>query len=516
MATYTVKKGDTLSAIAKKYGTTYQELAKNNGISDPNKINVGQKLNVGGAASTTTKTNTNTNTNNKTNTNKTNTNKATNTNTNSNITGVDQSVFDTMNTPFSQSNKVTDKYSEADKNLENYKNLINTDNIIDQSTWDALNSKFVVPEAVTQADAWLTSQLEKIQSGRTSYTDQINDLMSQIMNREDFEYDVDKDTLFQQALSSAMSSGRTAMQDTIGQASALTGGYGSTYATSAGNQAYNAYIEDAYNNLPEYYQMALEAYQMEGQEMYNQLGMLNEADANEWNKLVTGYDATSQYRNQIYNEAYNSWQDSVNNAYNSANLQLSEYGQRVNDAYNLYGISKDSADTLYAQEYQTWQDKVNNAYNMANLEQTNYWNTTEYDYKVERDKVADNQWQQSFDHQKEQDAIAQSNWEKEYNLDLASTGAKVDSKGNVTVDEKPEVKEGYVQRTDENGNLVTYKTPTETQMKNALNAYNEGGDKGLDKYVDSLPNNIDVETIFSYVDKYGETKWYDKIANWFK
>ena len=85
--------------------------------------------------------------------------------------------------------------------------------------------------------------------------------MTQIQNREDFEYDVDKDPLFQQALASAMNSGKTAMQDTIGQASALTGGYGSTYATSVGNQAYNAYIEDAYNNLPEYYNMALQAYQ---------------------------------------------------------------------------------------------------------------------------------------------------------------------------------------------------------------------------------------------------------------
>lgn len=43
---YTVKKGDTLSAIAKKYGTTYQTLAKMNGISNPNKIYVGQKIRV--------------------------------------------------------------------------------------------------------------------------------------------------------------------------------------------------------------------------------------------------------------------------------------------------------------------------------------------------------------------------------------------------------------------------------------------------------------------------------------
>ena len=44
--TYKVKKGDTLSGIAKKYGTTYQAIAKENGIKDPNKIKVGQKLKI--------------------------------------------------------------------------------------------------------------------------------------------------------------------------------------------------------------------------------------------------------------------------------------------------------------------------------------------------------------------------------------------------------------------------------------------------------------------------------------
>ena len=44
--TYTVKKGDTLSAIAQKYGTTYQKIAKDNGIDNPNYIKVGQKLKI--------------------------------------------------------------------------------------------------------------------------------------------------------------------------------------------------------------------------------------------------------------------------------------------------------------------------------------------------------------------------------------------------------------------------------------------------------------------------------------
>lgn len=43
---YVVKKGDTLSKIAAKYGTTYQKLAKYNGIANPNLIIVGQKIKI--------------------------------------------------------------------------------------------------------------------------------------------------------------------------------------------------------------------------------------------------------------------------------------------------------------------------------------------------------------------------------------------------------------------------------------------------------------------------------------
>lgn len=44
--TYTVKKGDTLTAIAKKYKTTVNKLVKDNNIKNPDLIKVGQKLKV--------------------------------------------------------------------------------------------------------------------------------------------------------------------------------------------------------------------------------------------------------------------------------------------------------------------------------------------------------------------------------------------------------------------------------------------------------------------------------------
>lgn len=43
---YTIRSGDTLSGIAAKYGTTYQQLARINGIANPDKIYAGQRIKV--------------------------------------------------------------------------------------------------------------------------------------------------------------------------------------------------------------------------------------------------------------------------------------------------------------------------------------------------------------------------------------------------------------------------------------------------------------------------------------
>ncbi|MCY8136225.1 N-acetylmuramoyl-L-alanine amidase [Bacillus spizizenii] len=55
--TYTVKKGDTLSGIAKAEGVSVANLQKWNNIKDPNKITIGQKLKLkGSSSSSNTKT----------------------------------------------------------------------------------------------------------------------------------------------------------------------------------------------------------------------------------------------------------------------------------------------------------------------------------------------------------------------------------------------------------------------------------------------------------------------------
>jgi predicted chitinase/LysM repeat protein len=48
---YVVKAGDTLSAIGARFGVSYQQIAAANGISNPNRIYVGQQLTIPGAKS---------------------------------------------------------------------------------------------------------------------------------------------------------------------------------------------------------------------------------------------------------------------------------------------------------------------------------------------------------------------------------------------------------------------------------------------------------------------------------
>ena len=59
-ATYTVKAGDTLSQIAANYGTSYQNLASLNHLSNPNEIYVGQTLKLQATTNTSTQTTTST------------------------------------------------------------------------------------------------------------------------------------------------------------------------------------------------------------------------------------------------------------------------------------------------------------------------------------------------------------------------------------------------------------------------------------------------------------------------
>lgn len=90
------------------------------------------------------------------------------------------------------------------------------------------------------------------------------DYLDLIANREDFSLDLNNDALYEQMRRDYINQGRMAMEDTMGQAAALTGGYGNSYAQTAGQQVYNQHLGALNDAIPELYQMGLDRYNAEG------------------------------------------------------------------------------------------------------------------------------------------------------------------------------------------------------------------------------------------------------------
>lgn len=308
---------------------------------------------------------------------------AANQNTNAYLTGVDKTTSNTINSAYQQSEVSKQADAQASAARDNLVQKANSSQsgIISSSNWNKINSQYNMSSAVSSAMDFTSSLLDKLSTGRTSYSDRVDEMINTIMNRKEFSYDPDTDTLFQNALSSAMNSGKSAMEDTMGQAASLTGGYGSSYATSAANQAYNAYVEDAYDNLPQYYQMALNTYQMESEDLYNKLGMLNTADDKEFNRTYTAWDANFRNWTQLYDMEYTQWRDSVSNALSAAGLELNENGQIFNQASSAYSALNDNANTQYSRDYSQYRDNKSDAFNVASLENSDYWNRQDQAYK---------------------------------------------------------------------------------------------------------------------------------------
>ena len=84
-----------------------------------------------------------------------------------------------------------------------------------------------------------------------TYDEQVKAMYDQVMNRKPFTYDLNGDALWQQYKDQYTNQGKLAMMDTMGQAAALTGGYGSSYAQNAGQQAYQGYLQQLNDRVPE-------------------------------------------------------------------------------------------------------------------------------------------------------------------------------------------------------------------------------------------------------------------------
>lgn len=120
------------------------------------------------------------------------------------------------------------------------------------------------------------------------YDQQLADLYNQITQRKPFEYNADDDLLYQQYVDKYTKGGQLAMMDTMGQAAALTGGYGNSYAQHVGQQTYDEYMTGLADQMLNLEQRAYGRYQDEGNRLMQQYGMLGDlanTDYNRWRDM---------------------------------------------------------------------------------------------------------------------------------------------------------------------------------------------------------------------------------------
>lgn len=161
--------------------------------------------------------------------------------------------------------------------------------------------------------------------------------LGDIQNYGDFSYDLNADMLYQNALDNYMMLGNQAMVDATANAAALTGGYGNSYAASVGNQAYQNYITQANNMIPQFQQMALNTWQS---------GL---------DRRMGVYDAVSQ---QLANElsiedmAFAIWAQNEANAANAHSMNSqgahNEWSSGLDQLLGQYEMTKDYYSTLEA------------------------------------------------------------------------------------------------------------------------------------------------------------------------
>ena len=213
-------------------------------------------------------------------------------------------------------------------------------------------------------------------SYQSQYNTQIDAMLNNILNREDFSYDAESDPLYQQYRTQYQREGQRARDDTLATVASGAGGMNS-YAVTAAQQANDYYNAQMTDKIPELYQLAYDMYLQDIDNQVRDLGLLQQMDDTQYGRYR---DTMSDWRNDL-DFAYGAYRDDV-------------------------------ADSKWQKEmdYAASRDAVSDA----------QWNKT-FDYNAGRDTIADQQWRESFDTSNEQ-------WQQQF--DASEEQRSIDNANN--------------------------------------------------------------------------------------
>lgn len=229
-----------------------------------------------------------------------------------------------------------DKASST-KGMEQYEN-----DEIQQKMWDYISANSGKPS------------FDFDTGSRPSYTSEfsarIDAMLDEILNREDFSYDVNADPLAQQYQAMYQREGNRAMNDTLAEAAAGAGGMNS-YAITAAQQANDYYAAQMADKVPELYQLAYEMYLQDKASDVEDLGILTQMDDTQYGRYR---DTMADWQNDR-DFAYNKYRDDMGDFQWDKSFGYQQGRDEIEDSrYDQewdYGVSRDEVeDSRYESE----------------------------------------------------------------------------------------------------------------------------------------------------------------------
>ncbi len=160
-----------------------------------------------------------------------------------------------------------------------------------------------------------------------------------INSRRSFSYNPNSDPMYRSYARQYRLNGRMAMRDSMGQAAALTGGYGSSYGAAVGQQQYDEYLRRLSEELPELYEFAYQRYADEGDALKDKYNMAYQRYEIDYRREQ---DAMAEQQRQEQ-QAYSRRQDS----YNSLVKLISGAGYSpTDDELSKAGMTRAQAEAL--------------------------------------------------------------------------------------------------------------------------------------------------------------------------
>lgn len=215
-----------------------------------------------------------------------------------------------------------------------------------------------VAAARAYRDSVAAMQPEDYTSG---FEARLQELYDQIAGREAFSYDPEEDEMYKRYARLYAAQGAAAMEDTMGQAAALTGGYGSSYAQAVGQQAYDRYLGELVSLVQELRQAALAEYTQEGKALTDRYGLLRQQESAaydrwqdtvaQWQKALaqaqSEYDDTAAQDAKSYQTMLKHYQDKA-----EQERKLSAGGAKLEESGYTADAGKESLSSTAAESLQ--------------------------------------------------------------------------------------------------------------------------------------------------------------------